>query len=67
MSTATGRALGDRQRRMMADAVQADRTLVDRLIAEHVKLADAVGARDATAFDAQLLSHLESTYEVVLR
>ncbi|WP_309224831.1 GntR family transcriptional regulator [Mycolicibacterium sp. CBMA 234] len=60
-------SLGDRQRRMMADAVHADRTLVERLIAEHVELAHAVGARDATAFDAQLLSHLESTYEVVLR
>jgi DNA-binding GntR family transcriptional regulator len=60
-------SLGDRQRRMMADAVQADRTLVDRLIAEHTDLADAVGRRDATSFDAQLLSHLESTYQVVLR
>jgi len=60
-------SLGDRQRRMMADAVQADQTLVDRLIAEHAELAHAVGTRDATAFDARLLAHLESTYEVVLR
>lgn len=60
-------SLGDRQRRMMADAVQADRTLVDRLITEHAQLAQAIGTRDATAFDARLLAHLESTYEVVLR
>ena len=60
-------SLGDRQRRMMADAVHADRTLVDRLIAEHAELAHAIGARDAAAFDARLVAHLESTYEVVLR
>lgn len=60
-------SLGDRQRRMMADAVQADRTLVDRLIAEHAELAHAIGTRDGTTFDARLLAHLESTYEVVLR
>jgi DNA-binding GntR family transcriptional regulator len=47
--------------------VQADRTLVDRLIAEHAELAQTIDARDATAFDARLLAHLESTYEVVLR
>ncbi len=60
-------ALGDRQRRMMADAVTADRTLVDRLISEHEQLAQAIGTRDAASFDARLLAHLESTYEVVLR
>ena len=52
---------------MMADAVQADQTLVERLIAEHAELAQAIDVRDATAFDARLLAHLESTYEVVLR
>lgn len=60
-------SLGDRQRRMMAAAVHADRTLVERLISEHAELAAAVARRDATAFDTQLLSHLESTYQVVLR
>ncbi|MHA7666164.1 GntR family transcriptional regulator [Mycolicibacterium sp. HS_4_1] len=60
-------SLGDRQRRMMADAVTADRTLVDRLITEHAELAQAIDARDAASFDARLLAHLESTYEVVLR
>jgi DNA-binding GntR family transcriptional regulator len=47
--------------------VQADQTLVERLIAEHTELAQAIDVRDATAFDARLLAHLESTYEVVLR
>ena len=60
-------SLGDRQRRMMADAVQADRGMVNRLIAEHADLAGAIGRRDVDAFDSQLLSHLESTYRVVLR
>ncbi len=60
-------SLGDRQRRMMADAVTADRTLVDRLIADHTELAQAIDARDAASFEARLLAHLESTYEVVLR
>lgn len=60
-------SLGDRQRRMMTDAVQADRSFVDRLVVEHRQLADAIGRRDTEAFDALLLSHLESTYRVVLR
>jgi DNA-binding GntR family transcriptional regulator len=60
-------SLGDRQRRMMADAVQANQTLVDRLIVEHRQLAEVIGQRDTAAFDALLLSHLESTYQVVLR
>ena len=34
---------------------------------EVVELAQAIDVRDATAFDARLLAHLESTYEVVLR
>ena len=60
-------SLGDRQRRMMTDAVQADRTLVDRLVVEHRQLAEAIGRRDTESFDALLLRHLESTYRVVLR
>ena len=52
---------------VMADAVQADRGMVNRLIAEHAELAEAIGRRDVNAFDSQLLSHLESTYRVVLR
>ena len=60
-------SLGDRQRRMMADAVQADRSVVNRLITEHAELAGVIGRRDVESFHAQLLSHLESTYRVVLR
>lgn len=60
-------SLGDRQRRMMADAVQADQTLIDRLIVEHHELAEVISRRDTAAFDTLLLSHLESTYQVVLR
>lgn len=60
-------SLGDRQRRMMADAVQANQALVDRLIVEHRQLAEAIGRRDTEGFDALLVVHLESTYQVVLR
>jgi len=60
-------SLGDRQRRMMADVVQTDRTLMDRLVAEHGRLAAAIGLRDIDGFEMLLLAHLESTYRVVLR
>lgn len=60
-------SLGDRQRRMMADVVQTDRALMERLIAEHTRLAAAIGLRDIDGFEMLLLAHLESTYRVVLR
>ena len=59
-------SLGDRQRRMMADAVRADSTRVTLLISEHGALVDAIGRRDPEAFETTLLSHLEATYRVVL-
>lgn len=60
-------SIGDRQRRMMADVVQDDRTLRERLIIEHRRLAEVIGLRDIDGFDALLLAHLESTYRMVLR
>jgi DNA-binding GntR family transcriptional regulator len=59
-------SLSDRQRRMLADAVRADPARLARLIGEHGHLAAAIGQRDAQAFEAALLVHLEATYQVTL-
>lgn len=59
-------SLGDRQRRMISDAVRADSARIACLIDEHGQLADAVRHRDPQAFEAVLLAHLQSTYQVVL-
>lgn len=59
-------SLGDRQRRMMADAVRADAARTDRMIAEHGRLAEAISRRDLPAFEALLQDHLQATYGVVL-
>ena len=59
-------SLGDRQRRMMVDAARADSARCGHLILDHGQLADAVRRRDPQAFEAGLLTHLETTYRVVL-
>jgi DNA-binding GntR family transcriptional regulator len=59
-------SLGDRQRRMMADAVHADSGRLGLLIDEHVALVAAVARRDPHAFETALLAHLEVTYRTVL-
>jgi DNA-binding GntR family transcriptional regulator len=59
-------SLSDRQRRMMADAAQRDSARLTLLTEEHQQLAAAVRGRDVQAFEGVLLTHLESTYRVVL-
>lgn len=59
-------SLGDRQRRMMADAARADSARCAHLVVDHGQLADAIRRRDPQAFEAGLLTHLETTYRVVL-
>ena len=59
-------SLGDRQRRMMTDAVRADSRRLCLLVDEHVELVAAVAHRDPHAFETALLAHLEVTYHVVL-
>jgi DNA-binding GntR family transcriptional regulator len=59
-------SLGDRQRRMMADAVHADSGRLGLLVDEHVELVAAVALRDPHAFETGLLAHLEVTYRTVL-
>jgi DNA-binding GntR family transcriptional regulator len=59
-------SLSDRQRRMMADAARTDAARLSRLTDEHTDLAAAISRRDQAAFEAALLTHLETTYQVVL-
>lgn len=59
-------SLSDRQRRMMADAVQRDAARLVRLTDEHAQLAEAIRQRDLDGFETLLLAHLETTYRVVL-
>jgi DNA-binding GntR family transcriptional regulator len=59
-------SLGDRQRRMMTDAVRADSRRLCLLVDEHVELVAAVAHRDPHAFETALLAHLEVTYHVAL-
>ncbi|WP_099021402.1 GntR family transcriptional regulator [Mycolicibacterium palauense] len=59
-------SLSDRQRRMLAGAVEADPGQVARLIDEHARLISAIARRDTGLFEAELLRHLEATYRVTL-
>jgi DNA-binding GntR family transcriptional regulator len=58
--------LSDRQRRMITDAAQRDSIRLGQLLDEHRQLAAAIGRRDPEEFEAALITHLETTYRVVL-
>jgi DNA-binding GntR family transcriptional regulator len=60
-------SLGDRQRRMMADAVRGATMRVGTLIDEHTHLMEAIRRSDMSAFETLLVAHLEGAYRVVLR
>lgn len=59
-------SLSDRQRRMTVDVAHGDSVRLALVIDEHQQLAAAIHARDLQTFEAVLLTHLESTYRVVL-
>lgn len=55
-------ALGDRQRRMAAQALRPRPERLSPLVREHEALIDAIAARDVAAFEAALGAHLDATH-----
>lgn len=57
-------SLGERHRRMTSISVQREQSVIDRIIDDHTRLADAVAAGDRMAFDASLAQHLWAVHRV---